>query len=134
MSPKSGSPVSAIICSIVVAGAIVYLVGTLSHQVMPYASGLDATDPAQLKLGLEAGELPLLGMLLVLGGWLLGAYAGGRVAISIGKQEWVVMTFAVLFTVGIVMNLLVVPSPTWMWIGGAGATPLFALGAGSGRS
>jgi hypothetical protein len=28
----------------------------------------------------------------------------------------------------------VVPSPTWMWIGGAGATPLFALGAGSGRS
>ena len=43
---------------------------------------------------------------------LLGAYAGGRVAISIGKQEWVVMTFAVLFTVGIVMNLLVVPSPT----------------------
>ncbi|MBK6493808.1 MAG: hypothetical protein KA267_02095 [Gemmatimonadales bacterium] len=101
---------------------------------MPYTSGLDATDPAQLKLALEAGELPLLGMVLVLGGWLLGAYAGGRVAISIGKQEWVVMTFAVLFTVGIVMNLLVVPSPTWMWIGGAGATPLFALGAGSGRS
>ena len=28
-------------------------------------------------------------VVLVLGGWLLGAYAGGRVAISIGKQEWV---------------------------------------------
>ncbi len=134
MAPKSGSPVGAILCSIAVAGTIVYLVETLSHQVMPFTAGVASTDPAQLKLSLEAGELPLLGMLLVLGGWLLGAYAGGRVAISIGKQEWVVMAFAVLFTVGIVMNLLVMASPTWMWIGGAGASPLFALGAGSGRS
>ena len=47
MSPKSGSPVGAIICSIVVAGAIAYLVETPPHQVMPYPSGLDATDPAR---------------------------------------------------------------------------------------
>ncbi len=134
MPPKSGSPLSAIVLSIVVAVAIVYLIETLTHQLMPYQAGMESADPIQLRAALETGELPWLGMFLVLSGWLLGAYAGGRVAIAIGKQEWVVMTFAVLFTVGIVMNLLVVPSPVWMWIGGAGATPLFALGAGSGRS
>lgn len=134
MPPKSGNPVSAIVLSVVVGAAIAYLIETLSHQLMPYQGGLHSVDPIQLRAALESGELPLLGMLLVLGGWLLGAYAGGRVAIAIGKQEWVVMTFAVLFTVGIVMNLLMVPSPAWMWIGGAGATPLFALGAGTGRS
>lgn len=129
MTRKTGSPIVAILLAIVIAGGITYLVETLSHQVMPYPAGLDATDPAQLKSALEAGELPVLGMALILGGWLLGAYAGGRIAATIGKEDWVVMTFAGLFTALVVTNLLAVPSPTWMWVGGAGGCPLFAIGA-----
>lgn len=129
MARTPGNPLLAILFAIVIAMGIVYLVETLSHQMMPYAAALDPGNPAQLKSALEAGELPVLGMALILGGWLLGAYAGGRVAATIGREEWVVMTFAGLFTALVVTNLLAMPSPTWMWVGGAGGCPLFAIGA-----
>lgn len=129
MSEKPGNPFVALLMAIAVAGVIVFLVDALAHQVIPLPTGMDPTDPGQLKVALEEGEVPWLGMGLMLGGWLLGAYAGGRVAISVGKREWVVMVFAAVFTALVVSYLTSIPNPTWMWIGGALGCPVVAIGA-----
>lgn len=129
MSEKPGNPVVAILMAIAVAGVIVFLVDALANQVIPLPTGINPTDPGQLKAALEEGEVPWLGMGLMLGGWLLGAYAGGRVAISVGKREWVVMVFAAVFTALVVSYLMNVPNPVWMWIGGAAGCPIVAIGA-----
>ncbi|HQW67664.1 MAG TPA: hypothetical protein PLJ23_11535 [Gemmatimonadales bacterium] len=118
MAEKPGNPIFALLLALAVAGCIVFLLETLSQQVMPLPEGIDPLDPVQLKAALEAGELPWLGMGLVLGGWLLGAYAGGRVVMQVARREWVLLVFAGLFTAVVVSTLMAFPHPTWMWLAG----------------
>jgi len=132
MPERAGNPIFALLFALAAAGCIVFLLETLSHQVMPLPAGIDPLDPAQLRIALEAGEIPMLGMGLVLGGWLLGAYAGGRIAMQVGRRYWVVLGFAVIYTALVVSTLMALPHPTWMWIGGAVGSPLLAIGAAGG--
>jgi uncharacterized membrane protein YdcZ (DUF606 family) len=107
---------------------IVRLLEQLANQVtMP--AGLDQTNIKQVETALERGEIPFASLALVLCGWLLAAYAGSRIAGRIGRARFSSLAFTVLFTVVIVHDLLVLPHPTWMWIGGVLGVPLVALGA-----
>jgi cytochrome b561 len=111
-----------------VAVAIVRLLEQLANQVtMP--AGLDPTNLDQVKLALEHGEFPFASLALVLAGWLLAAYVGSRICSSIGRSRTMSLAFTVIFTALTIHDLLVLPHPTWMWIGGALGVPLVALGA-----
>jgi hypothetical protein len=112
----------AVIVALVVAIVIIRLLEELAQQVtMP--AGVD------YRTALERGELPFASFALVLCGWWLAAYTGSRIAAGIGRARASSLVFALAFTLVIVRELMLVPHPTWMWIGGALGVPLLALGA-----
>jgi hypothetical protein len=116
--------------ALAVALIIVYAIETISAQVHPLPDGVDPTDPASLKRALEAGQIPIVKLGVVLAGWLLAAYSGGAVAIRWSRWTPAVWLFAACFTIIVYRNLGSFPHPTWMWIGGLAGCPLFALGGG----
>lgn len=124
--------VLAIVIACAVAIGIVRLLEELANQVtMP--AGLDPTNLDQVKVALEHGEFPFASLALVFAGWLLAAYAGGRIASRFGRSRGATLVFTAIFTAVIIHDLVLFPRPTWMWIGGILGVPLIALGA-SGES
>lgn len=116
--------------ALAVALIIVFAIEMISAQVHPLPAGVDPTDPASLKRALEAGQIPIVKLGVVLAGWLLAAYSGGAVAIRWGRWVPGVWIFAAIFTAIVYTNLKAFPHPDWMWIGGLAGSPLFALGGG----
>lgn len=125
---STGRRIGGVVTALVVAGAIVLMIETLANRMVPTPAGTNPLDAEQLKRALEAGEIPFSSLALVLGGWLLGAYAGGTVASRMAGRKATIL-FTILFTTLVVVNLLSLPHPTWMWIGGVLGVPLLALGA-----
>lgn len=126
---STGRRIYGVLVALAVSWTIVFLIETLSSQMLPLPPGVNPLDPDDLKRALEAGEIPISGMVLLLCGWLLAAYAGGIISHRIAGKGGAVLIFTVLFTTLIVVNLLALPHPTWMWIGGCLGVPLVALGA-----
>jgi hypothetical protein len=120
-----------VIAALIVAGGIVMLIETFAAQLHPLPPGVDPTDPASLGRALEAGQVPFAALALVMSGWLLAAYVGGVISWRYGRSGAAAVIFAVIFTAAVLSNLLSFPHPTWMWIGGLGGCPLFALGGGN---
>ena len=121
----------AVAVSIVVAGGIVLLIEAFAAQIHPLPAGVDPNDAESLGRALEAGQVPFASLALVLSGWLLAAYVGGLLAWRMSRWGPATWIFAVVFTVAVFSNLQAFPHPTWMWIGGLGGCPLFALGGGN---
>ena len=119
----------AVLAALAVAWTITFLIETLASRMLPLPPGVNPLDAEALKRALEAGEIPISAMVLVLCGWLLAAYAGGVISHRIAAKAGAVLVFAVLFTTVVVLNLNSSPHPTWMWIGGCLGVPLVALGA-----
>lgn len=116
--------------ALAVALIIVFAIETISAQVHPLPAGVDPTDPASLKRALEAGQIPIVKLGVVLAGWLLAAYSGGATAIRWSRWVPSVWAFGVIFTAIVYKSLISFPHPNWMWIGGLAGVPLFALGGG----
>jgi hypothetical protein len=116
--------------ALAVALIIVFAIETISVQVHPLPTNVDPTDPAALKRALEAGQIPIVKLGIVLAGWLLAAYSGGAVAIRWSRWVPAVWLFAACFTAIVYQSLGSFPHPEWMWIGGLAGCPLFALGGG----
>ncbi len=121
----------AVVVALVVAMGIVMLIEAFAAQLHPLPPGVDPTDPASLGRALEAGQVPLASLGLVLAGWFLAAYAGGIIALRVGRSGTATWIFAAAFTITVFFNLQALPHPTWMWIGGLFGCPLFALGGGN---
>lgn len=122
--------IAGVAAAVLVAGGIVMLIETFATQLHPLPAGVDPGDTAALGRALEAGQVPFAALALVLAGWLLAAYTGGLVAWRVSRWGPATWIFAALFAVGVFSNLNALPHPTWMWIGGLGGGPLFALGGG----
>lgn len=120
----------ALLGALLVAFVIVWAIEVTAAQLTPMPAGIDTSDPAALKAALEAGEVPFPSLFLVLAGWLLAAYVGGVLAFRWTAEGAAVWAFALVFTGVVVWTLALLPHPTWMWVGGAAGTPLFALGGG----
>jgi len=118
-----------VLAALAVAWTITFLIETLASRMLPLPPGVNPLDADDLKRALEAGEIPISAMVLVLCGWLLAAYAGGVISHRIASKSGAVLVFTVLFTTVVVLNLISIPHPTWMWIGGCLGVPLVALGA-----
>jgi hypothetical protein len=121
----------AVLGALAVAIVIVYAVERVAAGLNPLPPGADISDPRVLKRALEAGEVPVLALVLVLAGWVVAAYFGGSMAWRWSRESGAVWLFAIVFTLVIFRELAIFPHPTWMWVGGLGGTPLFALGGGN---
>lgn len=65
------------------------------------------------------GTVPLSAKLVVVVAWALGAFTGGVVAAKTAPEKALVAALGVgvLHQLLGLMNLLVIPHPTWMWVG-----------------
>ncbi len=113
-----------ILAGLLVAVTIVTLLRHLADTLSPQPAGVD------LRRAIEEGDLPTaINFALVLGGWLVAAWAGGSVASRTSRERGPLLVYTGLFTAVTVANLVTAPHPTWMWVGGLLGVPLFCLGA-----
>lgn len=108
----------------------IHLVGWAEAGLRPAPLGVAIENSEALKSALEAGEAPMLSMLLLLGGWLVAGYFGGHLAWRWSQASGTVWLFAFVLAAIIFRELAGGIYPNWLWIGGLLGAPLFALGGG----
>lgn len=119
-----GRTIGGVVLGVVAAGLVVMLVEALGHSMFPPAPGFDPTAP-DLAL-VPVGALATLAL-----AWTLGPLAGGLVCTLVGKPSSPVPAFVVglLFLAADIANLVMIPSPAWLWVVGI-AAPLPAAWLG----
>lgn len=100
-----------VIAGFVVAFVCVQAAEMTTHHFYPFPPGADMHDMATIKR--FVATLPLRALLLVLGGWLVGAFLGTFVAAKIGRSRVPAYVLgALLLCLGIV-NSFIIPQPLW---------------------
>ncbi len=130
MSPSFRIIVGFVAAMAVAVGMVWLLEQFSATNVVPFPAGIDRTDPQAVRKAIEAGMVPYSVLVIVVAGWLLAAYTGGRVAWRMSEHSVTVWAFAIVFTGLLIWMLSQLPYPTWMWIAGGVGAPLFALGGG----
>lgn len=113
--------IGAVVAGFVAASMVMMLVEYTNGHVFYPELGKSAegvTDPVRIKELMAS--VPLGAMLVVLGGWILGATAGGWVAKRIAGEGNMrpVYVLGLLLTCGGIANNLMLPPPLWFWIAG----------------
>lgn len=125
-----GRSILAVIAGLIVGGLIVAGVEYIAQKIYPPPEGLDLTDMEVLRE--FAAGAPASARLVVLLAWFLGTFGGAWVAAYLARRA--PMTHALIvgtfFLVADTVNLVSIPSPLWMWIGGFIAPMLGAYLAG----
>ncbi|MEO8478202.1 MAG: hypothetical protein ABI542_01110 [Gemmatimonadota bacterium] len=116
--------------AIVFAIVFIHLIGLAEAGLRPAPIGVAIDNPAAIKTALEAGEAPLLSMLLLLGGWFVAGYFGGLLAWKWSHESSTVWLFAIVLAVIVFRELAAGHYPDWVWGAGIIGAPLFALGGG----
>ncbi len=109
---------------------VIYGLEQLDHRMFSWPD-LDLRDLAALKAQIEAA--PMTAKAMVVGGWFMGAMAGGLIAVRVSGWAWAGWVVTALAIAGGVANVLLVPHPLWMQIG-AVVAPLLAGVVVSGAS
>ncbi len=102
--------------------AVVYGLEYVNHALFPWPA-MDAADPVSVAAAIDAA--PMTAKVMLVGGWFLGALAGGLVAVRVGRHfaaGWIV---ALLVAAGAVATTILIPHPLWLQIA-AGVAPLIA--------
>lgn len=117
-----GKNIGAGIAGVVVAGLLVWVVEMIGHSAYPIPEGLDYRDTEAMTAYVAA--LPVGALLSVVIAWFLGALGGTFVGARIGTAPPYI--FAVLVggfvLLGIGLNLVAIPHPTWMAVTGVVGT------------
>ena len=100
-----------------IAGVVtISLIESLGHAMFPVAP-LNMSNPEAIKNFVES--LPIGAIAMVLVGWVFGAFAGGVIASLIDSENAFrnSVVIGVVILILSIINLLIIPSPIWMWIG-----------------
>ena len=111
----------AVIAGFVVASMLMMLVEFLNGQVLHPELGRAAagmTDREAIRALLSAA--PVTAFLVVLAGWMLGAFAGGWVAARLAPRATLRhgLVLGVILTLAGIANNLMIPPPLWFWVAG----------------
>ena len=105
-----------VVGGLVAAGIVVFIVETIGQKVNPLPSDFQMESREELENYIS--KLPLSVIILVLVGWLAGAFAGGMVTTLIdqpnGRRNSSIT--GGIFLLVCIANLFMIPSPLWMWI------------------
>jgi hypothetical protein len=132
---KMGRTLLGILAGLVSMWLVTWCIEFASHALYPPPPGLDPRDMQHLGAILAAAPFAALAMLV--GAWLLGAFAGGFVAAKIARHPRAAATIVALVTVlGVVAMIFLVPGhPAWVSaLGVLLPVPLALLGARLARS
>ncbi|MDX1429649.1 MAG: hypothetical protein R3282_05140 [Rhodothermales bacterium] len=113
-----GRSILAVIAGLIVGGLIVAGVEYIAQIVYPPPEGLDMTDMEAVRE--FAAGAPASARLIVLLAWFLGPFGGAWVAAHLARRSPMThaLVVGVFFLVADTINLVTIPSPIWMWIGG----------------
>jgi len=106
----------AVVLGLVAAVVTIMIVEGIGHSIYPMEA-VDMNDLNAMKAFMA--NIPTGAIVLVLVGWIVGAFAGGLVASLVEKTT----AFRNSIVIGVVLlilsiiNLITIPSPIWMWIG-----------------
>lgn len=119
-----------IVIGAAVAVGVVFGLETLDQHIFSWPQ-VDFHDVAGLRAMIEGA--PMTAKAMVVGGWFLGALAGGLIAVRVAGWAWAGWIIALLVIAGGVANVVMIPHPLWMQIA-AIAAPLLAGVVVSGAS
>ena len=122
-----GRSVIALICGVVSAFAVVWLVEGLGHVVFPPPAGLMGGDRDAIAEAIA--DMPTAALLFPLGAWLLATVTGGLVACIIARRRpWTnALVVGGLVWAATLSNLIAIPHPTWMTIAALVGIPSMAV-------
>lgn len=113
-----GRKLLAIFSGLVVAGLLVAFVEFLGHQTYPPPADLDFSNTEQLQAYIQT--LPTGAFVFVLVAWFIGAFAGSFTTTKISFKKTPTLSptfiFGILFLLGCVGNLVMIPHPLWFSI------------------
>jgi hypothetical protein len=108
-----GRKIAGVVVGLVAAGLVVLLVEGIGQSAFPPSAGFDPAAP-------DLSLVPLGAILSVAVAWVLGPLTGGLVATLVGKPAGPLPALVVglFFLAADVANLLMIPSPGWLWVVG----------------
>jgi len=130
-----GRNIGAGIAGLVVAGLLVWVVEMIGHTAYPMPEGLDYSDREAMAAYVAA--LPVGALLSVVVAWVIGTLGGTITACRIGTAPRYIfaMLVAAFVLLGITLNLIAFPHPTWTAVAGVVGTVIAAwLGTKLGES
>ncbi len=104
-----------IVAGIAAAFIIILLVEALDERLYPVPADLDTSDA--VAMGAYVFAMPLFAKLLVVFGWLLGAFGGVWLCLRISDRCWTGWVIVALLIAGGVLNMVQFGHPLWMQIG-----------------
>jgi hypothetical protein len=111
-----GRSIGAVLAGVVVAVLCMMGIEYLGHKVYPPPPGLDPTNMESVRAVMK--DIPLGALLFVLAAWVIGTVAGGAVAARIAsrKPELHAIVVGLIILALTVVNLMMIPQPTWFVI------------------
>ncbi len=111
-----GKNIAAGVAGVVVAFALVWVVEKVGHAVYPPPPDLNFADPDAMRAYIQT--LPVGALLFVAAAWFAGAAGGTCAACAIGTASPRIFAAIVggLVLVATVINLVMIPHPTWFAI------------------
>lgn len=110
-----------VVIGVVIAVAVVAGMSWVTNQL--FALPVDLREGNAIGAAVEAS--PIAAKVLIVGGWFLGALAGGLVAARISLWQASIWAVAGIVSAACLAMVLLIPHPLWMQIA-ALAAPLFA--------
>jgi hypothetical protein len=124
----------AIICGLAAGFAIVFIGDATAHALNPVPRGLDFSNREDMRQYMLTIPLLVKGIMVLF--WLGSSFLGAMLAARLHRAEWrntALITGGILLASAI-LNLALLPHPTWMWISTlAGYLPAALLGGWLGR-
>lgn len=105
-----------IILGLAAAVVVIMIVEAISHILFPVAP-IDMNNKEAIKQFMA--DLPVGAMVIVLTAWIMGSFFGAITSTLINKENGLrnSITVGIIILVLSVLNLIMLPSPVWMWVG-----------------
>lgn len=104
---------------------LVMLVEGIGHLIWPPPVNVNTMDTEALAKLMK--EMPIGALISVLVAWVVGAFGGGIVAGWLGRAAWPGFVSGGLLLAAAIVNLLMLPHPTWFWPGALIGIPAASL-------
>ena len=108
----------ALLVGVIVNGLLVFGVETVSTVLHPLPPGFDANNVGQMRAHLASGGVPVTTMVMVVVGYLLGAFGGAFAASKLAPNRGLMPALVIgqISLMFIIINLITLPHPMWMMI------------------
>jgi hypothetical protein len=119
-----GRAILAIVAGCVLSLLVVAGVDALGHMIYPPPAGVDASDPAAMRVIIA--EMPFGAFVIVVSGWILGAALGAWVATRLSRtgKAWPGGAVGGVTLAATGINLFTIAHPVWVVIAALIGIPL----------